>query len=214
MVDDENAPIGITAYARHRGCSSAAVHKAVRTGRLRGSVVRVQGRTMLRSAAAADREWEARTDRSRRPDYARGNSSSTDDTCAAPAPAAVVETDADEEGEVLTAAASSDPVLADYQREAMRERARKLKLENDEREGRLVDVERVRALAFEFARTVRENVFNVPGRVAAEVAAESDAGRVHLLLDAALREALHATADSIEGQPGGGDVSTVSKERV
>ena len=71
MVEDLHAPIGITAYARYRGCTSAAVHKAIRAGRLRGSIVRVQGRTMLRSAADADREWEARTDRSRRPDYAR-----------------------------------------------------------------------------------------------------------------------------------------------
>jgi hypothetical protein len=38
---------------------------------------------------------------------------------------------------------------------------------------------------------------NIPARVAAELAAESDPGKVHMRLDAAIREALNATADAL-----------------
>lgn len=89
------------------------------------------------------------------------------------------------------------PTLVQAQRMAMIERARKLRLENDLREGLLLDVDRVATEAFEFARVVREAVLNIPARISAELAAEPDAGRVYLRLDGALREALEATATKL-----------------
>lgn len=90
------------------------------------------------------------------------------------------------------------PSLVEAQRQTMLERHRRLKLENDTREGSLIPAEHATAAAFEFARVLRENVMNVPGRVSAEIAAESDAGRIHVLLEAALREALETTANAME----------------
>jgi phage terminase Nu1 subunit (DNA packaging protein) len=52
---------------RHRGCSAEAVSKAIQTGRLRASVVKVSGVPKIRDPAIADREWEAYTDRTRSP---------------------------------------------------------------------------------------------------------------------------------------------------
>jgi hypothetical protein len=80
----------------------------------------------------------------------------------------------------------------------MFERARKLRLENDLREGQLLEVDRAAREAFEFARVVRESVLNVVPRLAAALAGESDKDRVFSLLDAELREALAATATVLE----------------
>jgi hypothetical protein len=104
-------------------------------------------------------------------------------------------------GAPAAAAKLDDPIprnLVDAQRIAMYERARKLRLENDEREGKLLDVSKASREAFEFARILREAVLNVPARLAAELAAESDATRLHIRLDRALREALETTASTLE----------------
>ena len=77
------------------------------------------------------------------------------------------------------------------------ERGRKLRLENDLKDGRLVEVSQAAREAFEAARTIREAMLNIPARVSAELAAESDAARVYSKLDAALREALNSTADRL-----------------
>lgn len=118
-----------------------------------------------------------------------------------------VEDDDDEELEreleAAAAAASAGegprPVaLVDAQTTAMLERARKLRLENDEREGKLLDVSRAAREAFEFARVVRESVLNLPSRLSAQLAAEADQARVYTMLDQALHEALEATAAMLE----------------
>jgi hypothetical protein len=66
----------------------------------------------------------------------------------------------------------------------MTERARKLRMENDAREGSLVEVQQATRQAFEFARTLRENILNIPARLSAELAAENDGARVYQRLDA------------------------------
>jgi hypothetical protein len=93
--------------------------------------------------------------------------------------------------------------LVDAQRITMIERARKLRLENDLREGQLLELAAATREAFEFARVLRESVLNIPARLSAELAAEPDAGRVYLRLDGALREALEATATTLEAAVNG-----------
>lgn len=107
-------------------------------------------------------------------------------TCAAPA----------REGTETT-----NPTLVEAQTEAMLERGRKLRLENDLREGALVEADKAAREAFDFARTLRENILNIPGRLAAELAAERDAARVHHRLEDALREALESTATALDAAP-------------
>lgn len=89
--------------------------------------------------------------------------------------------------------------LVEAQKETHIQRARMLRMENDLREGTLVEGAQAAKAAFEFARTVREAVLNVPARIAAELAAESDASRVHVRLEAALREALVSVVSVLEG---------------
>ena len=80
----------------------------------------------------------------------------------------------------------SAKTLVEAQRLAAVERGRKLRMENDLKDGRLVEVEKASKVAFEAERIIRESLLNIPSRVAAELAAETDAVRLHIRLDAAL----------------------------
>lgn len=168
-------------FAERQGVSGPAVSKAIRIGRLRRSVARdANGRAYIADYRLACLEWRERSSRPVREDVA-------DAPPATPTPAAALP-------------ATGDPTLAEAQRTAVLERARKLKLENDLFEGSLVKMDQVLRESFTFSRAVRENVLNVPPRLAAAIAAESDATRVHLELDRALRQALEATAAALEQQ--------------
>lgn len=65
MSDAQETSFG--AYARHRGCSRQAVSRAWKAGRLRQSVVLVEGRPTIPDVAAADREWAENSDYTRQP---------------------------------------------------------------------------------------------------------------------------------------------------
>ena len=92
--------------------------------------------------------------------------------------------------------------LAEASRVATLERGRRLRMENDRREGMLVELAAARREAFDSARIIRETLLNLPARIAAELAGETDPGRVFQILDDAIREALHATADRLEAAAG------------
>lgn len=66
-----NGPISLAAYARHRGVKPPTVTKALKRGRLKLSVVYVDGRPMISDAALADEEWRRNTSYVKRPDYER-----------------------------------------------------------------------------------------------------------------------------------------------
>jgi len=97
----------------------------------------------------------------------------------------------------------SSPTYVKAQTETMLERGRQLRMENDLRAGLLIEADKAATEAFDFARTLRENILNIPARLAAELAAESDAGIVHRRLEDALREALESTARTLDAAPAG-----------
>lgn len=88
--------------------------------------------------------------------------------------------------------------LSEASRLATMERHRKLRIENDLSEGRVVDVRAAKREAFESARIIRETLLNLPVRLAAELAGETDPAKVFARLDDAIREALGAAADLLE----------------
>lgn len=57
------------AYAKRRGVSAMAVSKAISTGRLRESVILIDGTAKIRDPDLADREWARNTDVSQAPTY-------------------------------------------------------------------------------------------------------------------------------------------------
>jgi hypothetical protein len=68
--------------------------------------------------------------------------------------------------------------------------ARLAKIEFEERASKLVSRDEVTVAAFTTARTVRDNLLNIPDRVAAMLAAEDDPTRVHEILSEEIRKAL------------------------
>lgn len=85
--------------------------------------------------------------------------------------------------------------LTDAQIRVNFQREIKLELENLQKRGVLIDAARERRADIERAKTVRDSMLNLPDRLSAELAAESDAGNVHARLDEEIRKALVALAD-------------------
>ena len=183
--------------ARLIGVSEKAVRKALQGGVFKASVRRDADGPVVVDVNLAVQEWERSGRRLR--GSVRPPAIATSPPIA-PAPS-IPESAGDApagDDEDLPVPPASDPTLVEAQRLTMLERGRKLRLENDLREGKLVEADDAMREAFEFARTVRENVLNVPARLAAELAADSDATHVQLRLEAALREALESTAGLLE----------------
>jgi hypothetical protein len=172
--------MSLRAYAKHRGCSVEAVSRAVQRRRLRESVVMVDGLPRIRDAKLADKEWRLNTNSAKRPRRTRSN------------PRIVSRRS---EASVLARARVAS--LDEAQRSLMKERQRKLKIDNDIRDGHLVEKTKVAQEAFTSARTIQKAVLAIPSRLSAEIAADSDAARVYSKLAAALREALTAAADQL-----------------
>jgi hypothetical protein len=88
--------------------------------------------------------------------------------------------------------------LVEASRLATMERHRSLRIKNDLSEGAVVDVKAAKREAFESYRIIRETLLNLPVRLAAELAGETDPAKVFARLDDAIREALGDAADRLE----------------
>jgi hypothetical protein len=165
------ALLSLRAYAKHRGVSLAAVQKAIKSGRI---ATTADGTI---DSERADAQWATRT----RPGQ-RG--------AAKPAANPVVS---------FADASRSEPAGAglDYFRaRAIRESylARLAKIEFEEKSAKLVSRDEVQIGAFTKARTVRDSLLNIPDRLAATLAAETDADKVHQMLTVEIRKALDELA--------------------
>ena len=162
--------LSLRAYAKHRGVSHTAVQKAIRSGRI---TTNDEG---LVDSERADAEWNAKT----RPGQGR----------AKPTPSATKE----------PAEAPVTGGLDYFRARAIRESylARLAKIEFEEKTAKLISRDEVQVAAFTKARTVRDNLLNLPDRLAATLAAEPDADKVHQILTGEIRKALDelAGADS------------------
>lgn len=163
--------ITVAEYARQKGVSHEAVRKAVKVGRLSRSVVfDAKGKPRL-DPALADQEWAANTDNSQQ-------------RVPAVAPSRQPEPEAQAAPEQRTGTFQQARTL----REAYM--ARLAKLEYEEKSGKLVQADAVKNEAFKTARMVRDNLLNIPDRVAGELAAESNQFKIHQRLTLEIRRAL------------------------
>lgn len=166
--------VTLTAYAKSKGVSTEAVSKAVRVGRLSKSVVFDAKSRPRVIPELADQEWVANTD-------------SAQQRMPAVAPPR-------QEPEPEQAPAARDePKTATFQQaRTLREAymARLAKLEFDEKSGLLVKADAVKNEAFKVARTVRDNMLNIPDRIAAELANETNQFKIHQRLTQEIRRAL------------------------
>lgn len=163
--------MGITEYARHRGVEDAAVHFAVRAGRIR------RNSDGMIDADAADRDWEANTqDRTpAKAGPARGYYQGTEGERALEPVPGITYSDARALREVYV--------------------AQKHKLSIKERTGELVPRRDVEEEASKQFRLLRDACFNLPPRLAAQLAAESDEAACFDILEASLRRVFEDFAE-------------------
>jgi hypothetical protein len=160
-------------YAKRRGVSQVAVHKAVKAGR----ITLIDGRI---DPAVADIQWQANT---------RTRAASKPPDHAGPTLAAVQA----QAGAHLGAHDGADTDGGDYwHSRARREKAEaalaELKLQ--EAEGSLVREADIRAALARRAATFREALLQIPARLSAQLAAETNLAKVHALIDHELRAAM------------------------
>lgn len=196
-------------YARHRGCSKAAVTQAIDAKKLVKSVEIVGKKRRIVDVALADQEWtanSARVTKFVKPATATAVAAVPTAPALAPAKtpvtspessAAAPETSAEVQGELVLGT-----TLIDAQMAYTNERTRKAWLENQQKEGRLVDRSVVAKEAFEADRIIREGLFNMSARISGKLAAETDPARLAILLDAAVRECLTMTANELVANHG------------
>ena len=195
-------PVSLRAYARHRGVSLRAVQKAIQAGRIEKTPA---GKIDVQ---IADTHWDRRT--APRPLIAK---QPQDPQKQEAVPAGSPSRPSAEPNHTPNAAA--DPRMdlprgdlpgasgVDYSRaRAVRENylARMSKLNFEERSGKLVSRDEVQVAAFNKFRTIRDGMLNLPDRLAAILAAESDPTKVHEILATEIRKALVGFADDTDSR--------------
>lgn len=166
--------LSIRAYARHRGVTDTAVHKAIRAGRI---TPEADGTI---DAAKADAEWT------------RNSAPARTGTQTRAARVAVPETvEATREGGTTALPPGGASLLqARTVNEVVKAQTNKVRLAR--LKGELVERSQVVAHVFKLARDERDAWLNWPARVSAQMAAslEIDPHAMHLALEAAVRDHL------------------------
>jgi hypothetical protein len=162
--------ISIRAYARHRGVTDTAVHKAIRAGRI---TPEADGTI---DADRADREWTRNSDAPKAGTRAKATK------------VAVPEGGGDGPAALPTGGASL--LQARTVNEVVKAQTNKVRLAR--LKGELVDRPQAIAHVFKLARSERDAWLNWPARVSAQMAAKLnvDPHTMHVALEAAVREHL------------------------
>lgn len=171
--------ISIRAYARHRGVTDTAVHKAIRTGRV---TPEADGTI---DADRVDADWARNTDSPKRGTRERAESVVVREVSGGTS--AVLPASQGTGGTSLLQARTVNEVV-----KAQTNKVRLARLK-----GELVDRSQAIAHVFRIARSERDAWLNWPARVSAQMAAKLgvDAHAMHVALEAALREHLQELGD-------------------
>ena len=186
--------MSLRAYARHRGVSLRAVQKALKSGRISA---REDGRV---DAEVSDTNWARNT--APRPILATSPRSKLT-AHNVPVPKTAPErAHHHSETRPFVRQSSEPPRLEsglEYSKaRAVRESylARLAKIDFEERTGKLVSRDEMQVVAFNRYRTFRDGMLNIPNRLAAVLAAETDPRQVHELLSTEIRKALTEFSDA------------------
>jgi hypothetical protein len=165
------AMMSLRAYSRHRGCALSAVQKAINTGRIS---VQPDGKI---DPAQADIQWARNTQRHAPP--------------VTQVPPVTQRGQEDDDGASFGGSQynKARAVREHYQ-------ARLTKIDYEERVAKLVPKNEVEVAAYNTFRQFRDHMLNIPDRIAAMVAAETEAARCYEIIAIEIRKALNEFADS------------------
>lgn len=172
--------ISIREAARRLGVSDTAIHKAIKAGRVVVAGKTDSGRPQM-EWKDTERRWLANSDASKRSHVGSQGSSRREKD----APRVQLATsDRMDEGEATEGAPASGRGAGYAQARAAREvyMAKLAKLEFDERSGKLIDAQTVRAEGSKLAAAVISGLYNIPDRCADEISGMSSAHDIHKLL--------------------------------
>lgn len=166
--------LSIRAYARHRGVTDTAVHKAIRAGRI---TPEADGTI---DAASADAQWTRNSAPARAGTQTRATRVAVPETVEA----------AREGGTTTLPSGGASLLQARTVNEVVKAQTNKVRLAR--LKGELVERSQVVAHVFKLARDERDAWVNWPARVSAQMAATLavDPHAMHLALEAAVREHL------------------------
>ncbi len=178
--------LSLRGYARWRkdrnltGQSHPSVQRAIQSGRISAAVTRDGAKVQI-DAEVADDEWARNTDAAQ----ARGPGTRPPETQANLFPGAATPVP-----NAATDGSNGAPALARSMQVQALFRARLTQLDYDERSSKLCAVAGVQAEAFTVGRMVRDNLLQIPDRIASILAAETSQVAVHELLLREITEAL------------------------
>ena len=166
--------LSIRAYARHRGVSHTAVRKALANGRI------ASGGDGLIDPAAADQQWTVQTDITKPSNSVTGAPKLRRGARTAADPVHGSESPTNGAGDASAVRVASSYAASRGVRESYL--ARLAKLQFEERSGKLVDADEVRAHIFGLGRRLREGLLGVPDRLAPVLVGQTDQAEIHRLL--------------------------------
>jgi hypothetical protein len=177
--------LNVTQYARHRGCRKAAVEFALERGRIH------KNPDGLIDSEQADRDWEANTNHRQ----ARPGPKPPKTSHRVEAPAS-----ADRQGIQAEIAAAGTLNFANAR--AVREiyAARLLRLDYETKQATLMPRRQVDIATFNVYRVVRDGMLNIPDRVAAQLAVETDPAVVYDVLNREINQALETLSKRLTAE--------------
>ena len=171
------AELTIRGYARHRGVSHTAVRKALATGRITAGP---GGRI---DPTLADAQWSQSTDLSKPLNSVIGVPKKRR---VPGGPSDPLGSPGWEEGALPEPTEGGAPRLVSSYAASRAAReaylARLAKLDFEQRSGKLVDADEVRAQIFALGRRMRDTLLGLPDRLAPVLAAQADPAAIHRLL--------------------------------
>ena len=175
-------------YARHRGCSKQAVSRAVA-----GERIRTFGADKLVDPELADVQWQRNTR------VRASNRPATAGSAAAGATGSPAGIDLQQPAAAVGAVQTPAPGLDYHAARTLRENneAQLAGLRLAEQRGDLVRVDEVRHSLAKHAIAFREGLLQMPARLSAVLAAETDPTAVFAALDAEIRATLINLTDAI-----------------
>lgn len=160
--------VTVQQYARHRKVSERAVRQYLADNIFPEAVIR-EGRRIFIDQAMADKAM-------------RRNATTRRQLLPPATP--------EQKAKTIEQAGTSGLGFHEARTLAQRYKAALLKIELDEKTGRLVDAEAVKVAAFNKARAVRDTLLNIPDRISPILAAEKDQMKVADILTREIRTAL------------------------
>lgn len=184
---DITEQISIREYARRKGCSDMAVHKAIKSGKIDAGLI-IKGNKKLINPAVADAEWRTNFN----PNYDRNPKLAESLSDEPPPPRAEPKSNhGKREAGPVEGLPEGGPSIAKAKLKSEVLKAAKLELEYKEKVGTLLEKSKVYKALYEIGQEMRASFQALPDRVIDDILAAPSRNHAHQIL-------FNAIADELE----------------